>query len=115
MQRRYAGKPFTVLGVNGDRITEFDRKRFEKDPLPWKSFQDVRPDRPSISDEWKVRSWPTLFLVDHEGVIRRRWVGPPPPDELDAEVDRLVKQVKERKAVSGDPATRTSGSGTPVK
>ena len=33
---------------------------------------------------------PTLYLIDHQGVIRKRWVGSPAEAVLDAEVDRLV-------------------------
>ena len=90
LHQRYTGKPFAIIGVNGDQPEKFDRKRFEKDPLPWRSFQSERKGQTSISEEWTVVSWPTLFLIDHEGVIRRRWIGTPPTEQFDAEIERLV-------------------------
>ena len=27
---------------------------------------------PQISDDWRVRAWPTLYYIDHEGVIKHK-------------------------------------------
>ena len=38
-------------------------------------------------DGWRIRGWPTLFLIGHDGVIRARdIVGP----ELDGLIERFV-------------------------
>ena len=38
-----------------------------------------------------MRGWPTLFLVDHKGIIRQKWVGNPGDEVLDKEIETLVK------------------------
>ena len=91
------GRPFALVGVNGDKIKDFDQKVIAKNAISWRSFQDIRPDQTPISDEWKVGGWPTLFLIDHTGTIRRRWEGAPPNDELDQEVARWVKAAEGKK------------------
>ncbi len=91
------GRPFALVGVNGDKIKEFDQKVIVKNAISWRSFQDIRPDQTPISDEWKVGGWPTLYLIDHTGTIRRRWVGEPPNEELDKEVERWVKAAEGKK------------------
>ena len=103
LHQRYTGKPFAIVGVNGDRLEKFDRKRFEKDPLPWRSFQNDRKDQKSIDDEWSVKTWPSLFLIDHEGVIRRRWIGSPSDEQLDAEIERLVNVALKKTAEPAKP------------
>jgi hypothetical protein len=44
-----------------------------------------------VSGAWDVLGYPTLYLIDHAGVIRKRWIGSPPPEVLDREIDRLVE------------------------
>lgn len=94
---RLKGRPFALVGVNGDKIEDFDRKVIAKNEISWRSFQDIRPDQKSISAEWNVPAWPTIFLIDHTGTIRRRWIDAPPLDVLDSEVERWVKVAEEKK------------------
>jgi thiol-disulfide isomerase/thioredoxin len=87
---RLKGKPFAIVGVNGDVETDELAKAREKFEMPWRSFQNRRADANSISEAWSVSAWPTLYLIDRQGVVRKRWLGAPPPEELDREVDLLL-------------------------
>ena len=92
------GRPFALVGVNGDKIDEeFNRKVIAKNAITWRSFQNIRPNEKEISNEWNVPAWPTIFLIDHTGTIRRRWIDAPPLDVLDSEVERWVKVAEEKK------------------
>ena len=93
---RMAGKPFVLLGVNGDDAVETAKKSAAKHKMSWRSFQDKRAAGQPISDEWKVLGLPTLYLIDEKGMIRKRWIGAPPPEELGREVDRLVEQASRK-------------------
>jgi uncharacterized protein (TIGR03067 family) len=90
LHERYKGRPFAMVGVNGDEIGKLNRRLLETNPVPWRSFQDRRSGQKMIRVEWNIAAWPTLFLIDHTGKIRRRWIGTPPRDELDHEVERWV-------------------------
>ena len=90
LAERFKDRPFAVVGVNGDEIEKLDRKLLETHKITWRSFRNKRPGQKAISSEWNVIAWPTLYLIDHTGTIRRRWSGTPPPDELDHEVARWV-------------------------
>ncbi len=87
---RFRGRPFAIVGVNGDRDPEERKQALAKVEIPRHSFRDERPGLPFLSEEWKVSGWPTLFLIDREGVIRNRWVGAPEGDVLDREIARLL-------------------------
>jgi thiol-disulfide isomerase/thioredoxin len=101
LARRYAGRPFAIVGVNGDMMgdewktpdgksldaTAAVKARVEKEQITWRSFRNGQFD---VGLRWNVRSWPTVYLLDPGGVIRGRWKGAPEDAELDAAVERLV-------------------------
>ena len=39
--------------------------------VTWRSFRN-EGNTPRISEDWRVRSWPTLYYIDHEGVIKHK-------------------------------------------
>ena len=107
----YAGRPFAIVGVNGDnipakgsKITDNNGKDINAGPavreamaklkMTWPSFH---PGYQEIAEQWGVRNWPTIYLLDHDGVIRHKWKGDPGAKELDAAVEKLVR-VAEGKA-----------------
>jgi thiol-disulfide isomerase/thioredoxin len=87
--KAHAGRPFVLVGINGD--DPINRPAFlEKESVPWRSFPNQRPGRKDLSEGWNLKVWPTLYLIDHAGVIRRRWQGMPDEKALLAAVEGLV-------------------------
>jgi peroxiredoxin len=90
IEQDYKGRPLTVLGVAADppdRLREF----LKDHPVPWPNIAD--PDR-SLSEEWGIKSYPSVILVDQRGVIRGVWRGGIIPNELRAEIARLVDRAE---------------------
>lgn len=88
---RMADKPFALIGVNGDDNDPGLKEKNEEKQITWRSFKNRRADdEKAIADQWNVQGWPTLYLVDHEGIIRRKWLGSPGDEVLDKEIDALV-------------------------
>jgi thiol-disulfide isomerase/thioredoxin len=93
---KYRGKPFVLLGVNGDvDVRELKSVQIDKQ-LTWRSWWDGASG--PIAHQWCVECFPTVLLIDHTGVIRYRSDGAPDPRELDAKIEQLVKEVP---AISG--------------
>lgn len=90
---RLEGKPFAIVGVNGDVDAHAALAAMDRYSVTWASFQDQGSAGPSISKQWDVLGWPTVYLIDHEGIVRERWVDCPPPEELNLAIDRLVRAV----------------------
>jgi RNA polymerase sigma factor (sigma-70 family) len=90
---RMEGKPFVLVGVNSDNEADVLKEALKTHQINWRSFRDRRAGKAAISDDWKILGYPTLFLIDHQGVIRHRWIGAPPAEELNRAVDRLVEAV----------------------
>ena len=91
----YEGKSFVLLGVNGDEPDKELLEKTKKANVTWRSIQN-QPEAAKTrhSDEWNVITWPTIYLIDAQGVIRKKWVGRVDPRMLDAAVERLVQEAQ---------------------
>ncbi len=66
--QRHEDQPLTILGINTDRNrSEYDRKAKEHG-INWLDLLDgsMGP----ISTAWGIQSYPTIFVLDAEGVLR---------------------------------------------
>ena len=82
-------RPFAIIGVNSDKSREFVKQVSKEKNLPWRSFFDGGGTDGPISTQWNVRGWPTVYVLDHEGVIRHQGRG-----NLDAAIKALVKEAE---------------------
>ena len=78
----YKDKPFVILGVNSDRDRAKLKERSKEENITWRSFWDGGSTNGPIATKWNVSGWPTIYLIDHEGVIRFKSVGAKPFDDL---------------------------------
>jgi len=86
---KFQGKPFVILGINSDHSRELVKSVSVKEKLTWRSFWDRGSTEGPIASEWNVSGWPTLYLIDHKGVIVQRM-------GLSKEDDKLIEEkVKE--------------------
>jgi hypothetical protein len=88
--KRLEGEPFALIGVNTDDDREKVKSRSEKDQVTWRSFYDGSTGGP-ICQEWKVNSFPTIYVIDHEGTIRYSGVR---GKAMDQAVDKLLAEMK---------------------
>jgi hypothetical protein len=89
--KKLEGKAFVLLGVNSDEDRDELKKVLEKEQITWRSFWNGGSTSGPISKQWRVRGWPTLFLLDHKGVIRHKYIGSPGDEALDKAIDELLK------------------------
>jgi len=65
-----ANKPFALVGVNSDEDLDALKLRMTEEDITWPSFRNGGTTSGPISTRWNVAGWPTIYLIDHEGVIR---------------------------------------------
>ena len=89
--KRLKDKPFALIGVNSDIDKLYLKKRMKAESITWRSFWNgpLGTSGP-ISSEWGVRGWPTIYILDHKGVIR--FMGPRGP-AMDKAVDQLLAEM----------------------
>ena len=71
-------KPFAIVGVNSDEDLAKLKPRLAAERITWRSFWNGPngTDGP-IAKAWHVKGWPTVYVIDHEGVIRHKGHGSP--------------------------------------
>jgi hypothetical protein len=91
--KRLEAKPFALLGVNSDPKNTL-KGTIEKEKMTWRSFWDGGNTGGPIATKWNVRGWPTLYVIDHNGIIRHKWVGSPGDEVMDKSLDKLVEKAE---------------------
>ncbi|WP_020466697.1 TlpA family protein disulfide reductase [Singulisphaera acidiphila] len=95
---RMKGRPFAVLGVNTDADAVVARKTIEAEGITWPNWHDRMPGLEKnevlsiegpISKLYRVRTYPTVYLIDAEGKIRSKGLR---GDALDQLVETLVAE-----------------------
>jgi hypothetical protein len=88
--KRLAGEPFALLGINSDRDKGQLKQVMLKEEITWRSWFDGGGTSGPIATQWNVHSWPTIYVLDHEGVIRYKGVR---GDAMDQAVDALMEKL----------------------
>ncbi len=66
--KAYQNRPFAIVGVNSDSDLKEVKEKNAKQNITWRSFCDKSGG--PIAKAWRIRGWPTLYYIDHEGVIQ---------------------------------------------
>ena len=90
-------KPFALLGVNVNGYIPAKLKAaMEKEKMNWRSFADPNSvGQGALATKWNVADTPTFYLIDHQGLIRYKWVGSPSERAIDAALAKLISEADE--------------------
>src|SRR5262249_61658357 len=92
-------KPFALIGVN---INCHDSKTLkavmDKEQLPFRSFTDKVDGEGLgvIGSAWNLFGTPTVFVLDHKGVIHYRQIGIPDRRALDEALKKVFGEAPRR-------------------
>ncbi len=99
---RLAGKPFVLVGVNGDSEKPAAKRAIAENKMTWQSFWNGGSEG-GIAGTWNVHAWPTVYVLDSKGMIRLKFEGyggKRGDALLDAMVDRLLEEMERGKMQS---------------
>jgi hypothetical protein len=88
--QRLEGKPFALIGVNSDKDRDQLKQVLIDERITWRSFWNGGSTGGPISRQWKVSSWPSIWVIDAKGVIRYRDVR---GAAMDKAVDALLAEM----------------------
>jgi thiol-disulfide isomerase/thioredoxin len=94
MVKKHKDAPFALISVSGDEEKGTLKKFLETTEMPWVHWWDGA--KGNIIKGWNIQAFPTIYVLDTEGVIRYKFVGAV-DKELDEAVDKLLAEVKDKK------------------
>ena len=89
IEKQFRGKKFTIVAANADRFLELDTTDADKADYVKKQgfrFPVVHMNKKMYEDYGGISIYPTLFLVDEKGIIRKYYVGYQKPETLEADI-----------------------------
>ena len=69
MVEKYKNQPFALIGVDSDGDRSVLQKDMKDNGITWRMFAGGKTDGP-IATAWSVRAWPTIYVIDKQGIIR---------------------------------------------
>jgi len=87
---KYQDEPFALLGVNTDALDDV-KQIYVDNKINWRSWAQGSTEGP-IPTKWNIEAWPTIFLIDHDGIIRHKF-NTISPKALDKMIEQLMADV----------------------
>ena len=94
--KRLENKPFALLGINSDPKERL-REVMKKENITWRSWWDGGDTNGPIARAWNVSGWPTIYILDHKGMIRFKG---PRGEAMDKAVDQLLAEMEKETAAA---------------
>ena len=85
----YEGRPFALLGYNSDDPADIG-KIYEDNNITWRTWVHDGGTGGPVPSEWGITTWPTIILIDHNGVIQYRGH----EGNIDTEIEELVAKAE---------------------
>jgi hypothetical protein len=98
---KLADQPFALIGVNSDDIATL-AERCRKEQVTWRSFA-AGPDGGEIAKAWNVSGWPTIYILDEDGVIRAKNLR---DKAMEAKVEELLALLAQKQANKTPPTQK---------
>src|SRR5262249_40230141 len=113
LNKKYASKPFQLVGVSSDDDEDVWRTFTEAQKMDWQQYIDLSG---KVLEAFKIESFPTYIVLDKDGVIRFRQSGLGPTTESDVEeaISKALKKESDPKlaalSANAEPAAVVSAA-----
>ncbi len=93
MVERLKDKPFALVSISADEKKETFKEFLSKEKMPWTHWWNGS--QGGVIDDWNIQYFPTIYVIDSEGVIRHKDLR---DEKLEAAVNELLKEMDKKKA-----------------
>ena len=88
MVEKLKNEPFQLISISLDEEVSTVTKFQQKTKMPWVNWHNGKTG--GVIDDWGITQYPTVLILDREGIIRHRSNGAMKDVELDAIVNHLL-------------------------
>ena len=89
---RLKAKPFVLVSISVDETKEKLIDFLTREKMPWTHWWNGSVG--TNLEDWNIQAYPTVFVLDADGVIRYKFVGFV-DGELEKAVDTLLEEIKQ--------------------
>ena len=84
-----------------------------KEDLNWRSFTGNE----TINRQWNLPATPTMYVIDHKGMIRHKWTGKVGERTIDIVLEKLIGEIQSfgRSDSCGESRSESSRIGQRMK
>jgi hypothetical protein len=104
--KQLSNKKFALIGVNSDKDREKLKEVLDEKNISWRSFWNGGSTSGPISTRWNVRGWPTIYVLDVNGVIRFKNVR---GEKMDRAIETLLAEAGEPVSIAHDEEEEGEG------
>jgi len=94
LAKRFEGRPFVFLGLNGDPDLSSAQRAAKRHQLTWRSFwghwNGPFGEETPLQERWNVTMWPTVYVIDAAAYIRYKYCWDTKFDELEREIETAL-------------------------
>jgi RNA polymerase sigma factor (sigma-70 family) len=91
LAERFKDNPFAVLGINCDRDKAAALEAIRSAGITWANWNDGDPGEGPIAKRYHISSYPTVFVVDAQGIIRQKKIL---GKAIDQAVEELLRELE---------------------
>jgi len=88
MVKKLAAEPFELISVSVDKKLETVKKFQENEPMPWTNWHNG--DKSGVLTEWGIDKYPTIIIINKEGIIKHRLHGIQSEEDINRYVNELL-------------------------
>ncbi len=90
--KRLETEPFALIGIDTDPNLDTLKTQLDKSEITWRNVWEgaLQPGRGPMARAWNVRSFPTVFVLDAQGIVRAANHG----ELMEQTVDKLLAELK---------------------
>ena len=100
LHQKMEGRHFALVGVNSDTNRDLTRRIMKIQQIRWNNFWDDGSRFGEISTQWGVKTWPVLYVIDGDGIIRLKSVGGHNRAEILRLIEKLTAELEQKQSKS---------------
>ena len=102
LHQKMEGRRFALVGVNSDTNRDLTRRIMKIQQIQWSNFWNDGSRFGEISTQWGVKTWPVLYVIDGDGIIRLKSVGGHNRAEILQLIEKLTTELEQNQTKSNN-------------